>query len=91
MEKKDASLIKLKFFNVLCSILLLTAISFLLFSTYKVISATAVVLIVVSVSTPVVLVGGSFLDMLTGVIEAVLQGVMAIFEGIATVIGSIFS
>ncbi|MCC5901566.1 MAG: hypothetical protein JJT87_06535 [Halomonas sp.] len=83
---------KVKALNVVCSFSLLTSAGYIFFAGFNLFVLMVVAAALSSMAAPV-LVGGnnSFLEVLLGILEAIAEGVVAIFTGIYNAISALFN
>ncbi len=81
MTRKTERSIGLRAFNALCATILFVSGLYILFAGMQIVAVAALVCATVGVAIPVVLSGAG---MLTGIAEALLDGIMAIFDAIAS-------
>ena len=91
MKKNADRSPKIKALNTLCASVLLGSLIYILVSGVHMAALAMVVTSAVGLATPVVLSGEGFMDIITGLFEAVFEGIAVIFEGIADFISGIFS
>lgn len=90
MKKRKDRPPKIKALNALCASILLCSLIYMLVAGIKLAALGIVATSVVGLVTPVVISGEGFLEIITGIFEAVFEGIAVIFEGIAGFISGIF-
>ncbi len=91
MKKRKDRPPKIKALNALCASILLCSLIYMLVDGMKMVALGIMATSVVGLVTPVVLSGEGFMDIITGLFEAVFEGIAVIFESIADFISGIFS
>jgi len=91
MKNKKKKSLKIRVLNSICAFVLLISVIFIWATGFDYISTGIMTAALISLATPVVLSGEGFIDVISGIFEAIFEGVLAIFEGIAEVISGIFS
>lgn len=90
MKKKDNQSPKIKALNAICASVLLCSLVYMLVAGVKVAALSVMIASLAGAATPVILAGEGFMDVLTGIFEALFEGVMVIIEGIADFITGLF-
>jgi len=90
MKKREEPSPKIKALNTICVLVLLCSVIYMLIAGVKVAALGAIAVSLVGAATPVFIMGEGFMDVLTGVFEAVFEGIMVIVEGIAEFISGLF-
>lgn len=88
MDRENRSL-QIRAFNCICSLVLIGSLIYILIVGLEKVAAALLVLSVVSAATPVVFAGGNMLEILVGILEALLEGIMLIVEGIVGIVSGI--
>ena len=91
MKKKTKRSPGLRAFNALGVTLLLSSLVYILVVGFHSIAMAAVALSVAGVATPVVLSNDGPLEILLGTLEGMIDGALAIVEGITSAISGLFS
>lgn len=89
MDKKERP-VGLRVLNALCATVLVFSGLYILFSGFQAVAVAALVCAAVAVATPVMVTGEGGLEILTGILDAFLDGIMGIFEAIASFISGLF-
>lgn len=84
MGRKDKSIIK-RILNSLGSLALIGAGGYMFFAGFSMLSSIIFTAALLSICTPVITDGGSIAEVVTGVVEVFIEGVMGVFEAIASV------
>jgi hypothetical protein len=84
VSRKTERSIGLRAFNAVCATILFVSGLYILFAGMQIVAVAALLCATVGVAIPVVLSGAGILEMLTGIAEAILDGIMAIFDAIAS-------
>ena len=82
--------IQIRAFNCICSLVLICALIYILAAGLEKVAATLIVVSIISAAAPVVYAGGSVLEIFVGFLEALLEGIMLIVEGVTNILSSIF-
>ena len=90
MENKPKRSPALRLLNALCATALIAAVIFMLVAGFHFGTVAVAALAVASVATPVVISGVGIVEMLTGLVEALVDGVLAIIECIVSAISALF-
>jgi hypothetical protein len=90
MKKKSKRPLGLRVFNALGVTLLLSSVVYILVAGFHSVAMAAVALSIAGVATPVVLSDDGPLEILLGTLEAVVDGALAIVEGITSAISGLF-
>ena len=90
MKNRVERSIGLRAFNALCAILLLIAVFYTLAIGFHAAALAAVVLAITGAATPVVISSEGTLEIFLGTFEAMIDGIVAIVEGITSAIASLF-
>jgi len=89
MDKKPNNL-AIKVANSIFSLALLVSLVLIMFSGYKLVAATMLVLAVAGAASPVISAGGTLFEVVTEVISTLVAGVQALIEAVTSMIGSLF-
>ena len=89
-ENAKAKPVGIRVLNSICAVVLLGSIMFLLIAGFELVAAGALALALVGLATPVVMGSGGVVEVLLGILEAIAEGVLAIFEGIANAFAALF-
>jgi len=89
MDKGNRPL-QIRAFNCICSLVLICALVYILVAGLEKVAAVLIVVSIISAATPVVYAGGNVLEMFVGFLEALLEGIMLIVEGVTNILSSIF-
>lgn len=73
---------RIKLLNCLCSLVILGSVMAAVFVGMNIYALGVLTIAVASIATPVIIGGEGILDMLVGVLEAVLDGVLVLVEAI---------
>ena len=90
MTAKDKKPFKIRVLNSLCAFALLGSIIYIAFVGFEAMAVGVLALSLAAVAAPVVASGEGFLEVLSGVFEAIIEGIVSIFEAIADAIASMF-
>lgn len=90
MKKKTKRPLSLRVFNALGATLLLSSVVYILVAGFHSVAMAAVALSIAGVATPVALSDDGPLEILLGTLEAIIEGVLTIVEGITGAISSMF-
>ena len=90
MEDKPKRSPALRLFNALCATALIAAVIFILVAGFHSGAMAMAALAIASVAVPVVIGGEGIADVLTGLVEALVDGVIAIIECIVGAISGLF-
>lgn len=85
-RRKDRPL-AIRILGALCSTAMLCTFVYILIAGFSMAAGVALAVAVVGIATPVMVAGGGFVEMIVSFFEALLEGVLAIFE----FIGDLFS
>ena len=88
-DRKHRSL-KIKILNSICSSALIVSLIYVLVAGFEVVALGAMAIAIAGVATPVVLSGEGVLEVLFGIVGAIIDGVMIIIEGITNAISGLF-
>lgn len=80
----------LRAFNALCTIVLLFACGLIIIMGFNLPSVAALICAAAGVVTPVLVSGEGVLEMFSGVVDAILDGIVAIVEAIVGVFSGLF-
>lgn len=89
MRNKAARPIKLRAFNALCATLLFASVVYIIFMDFHAVAIAALAFAIAGAATPVALSGEGALEVVLGTFEAIIDGIMAIAEGIASAISGL--
>jgi hypothetical protein len=89
MSRKKRS-IGVRALNAGCAVVLLGAGIYIFMAGFQFAAVAALVCCTVAVATPVFLSGEGILEVISGIFEALLDGLMAILEAIASVFADLF-
>ena len=89
MDKGNRPL-QIRAFNCICSLVLICALVYILVAGLEKVAAVLIVVSIISAATPVVYAGGNVLEMFVGFLEALLEGIMLIVEGVTNILSRIF-
>ena len=90
MDRKQKPLM-IKVLNSVCACTLIGCLIYIVFAGFHAVVLGAMVIALACAATPVVIAGEDFLEILLGIIEALVDGIMVIVEGIISAISGIFS
>lgn len=90
MKVKNERSAGLRTFNALCAIVLLIAGLYILIAGFQIVAVAALVCAAAGVATPVVISGDGLLEMISGIFEAILDGIMGILEAIGSFFSGLF-
>jgi len=90
MKNREGQSPKIKALNVICAFVLMASVVYMLVAGFKVVALNTIVISLAGAATPVIMAGEGFVSFITGIFEAVLEGVLVIIEGIADFISGIF-
>lgn len=90
MKAKDKKPVGIRVLNSLCAVALLGSIIYSLVAGFEAMAIGVLALSLVGATAPVVASGEGFLEVLSGVFEALTEGIVSIFEAIADAIASLF-
>lgn len=90
MKKKTKRPLSLRVLNALGATLLLSSVVYILVAGFHSVAMAAVALSIAGVATPVALSDDGPLEILLGTLEAIIEGVLTIVEGITGAISSMF-
>ncbi|VUD69451.1 hypothetical protein TDB9533_04821 [Thalassocella blandensis] len=85
MGRRNNKSIQIKAFNAVCSILLISSIIYILFAGFEVIATGILITSLAASAVPVVVAGEGLVEILVGILEALLEGVMVVVECIASI------
>lgn len=88
MAKKKS--IYLRLFNTLCSLTIIGAACYLIFAGMDLLAMGILASSLAAMTAPVVIDGGSVIEVLAGIVEAFVEGLALIVDGISSLLGSIF-
>lgn len=91
MKKREERSPKIKALNPICTSVLFCSLVYMLVAGMNIVALGIVVSSVVGMAAPVMLSGEGVLDILTGLFEAVFEGMAVIVEGIAGFLSGLFS
>ncbi|AKS41153.1 hypothetical protein [Wenzhouxiangella marina] len=91
MKRRSDRSIGMKLLNAMMALLLLGSACFMLIVGLHVIAISALLVSVAGLATPVILSGEGIVDMISGFFEAILEGLLAIVEGITEFFSGLFS
>lgn len=89
MEQRKPRHLFVRLINACSSLTVIAAVVYILFAGFTLTSTAVVTVAVVVLAAPVVSAGGSLVEMLSGILEAFIQGLMAIFDVIGSVISGL--
>lgn len=89
MEQRKPRHLFVRLINACSSLTVIAAVVYILFAGFTLTSTAVVTVAVVVLAAPVVSAGGSLVEMLSGILEAFMQGLMAIFDVIGSVISGL--
>lgn len=89
MARKDKSL-KLRVFNAVCSTILISAIGYAIIVSWDVFAMGFITASIIGASVPVVLSGEGALEIVLGIFEVLIEGIVELFAGILSAISGIF-
>jgi len=89
-DKKEKSRM-LRMLNSICSGVLISSLVYMLVVGFEFYAMTVMLAAIVGAGAPVVASEDSILEMLTGLFEAIIEGVMAVVSGIVSVISGLFN
>ena len=81
----------LRFLNSFCAFALLGCVIYIIFAGFQAAAVGFALLALASVAVPVAMGGDGILEILSGILEALVEGVLGIFETIADFISGLFS
>ena len=90
MKTKEDRSIGIKILNSLFATMLLVAVGYILLVGIEVVAMGAIVLALIGMAVPVAMSGEGVLAIVAGVFEALVEGVLVIFEAIANAISGLF-
>lgn len=90
MSNKAARSIKLRAFNALCATLFFAAVVYIMFMDFHAAAIAALVFAIAGAATPVALSGEGALEIVLGTFEAIIDGVVAIVEALASAVSGLF-
>lgn len=82
-NKKERSILN-RFLNATCFLTMLASCLYIIFLGFNVFLVGVIVGALIILSIPLLIGGESALDILTGTLEAVIDGAVAIFDGLAS-------
>ena len=89
MKQRKPRHLFVRLINACSSLTVIAAVVYILFAGFTLTSTAVVTVAVVVLAAPVVSAGGSLVEMLSGILEAFMQGLMAIFDVIGSVISGL--
>ena len=87
-NRKEKSL-RIRFFSSACSITLIGTFIFILVSGFEALSGLLIATALVGAAAPSVIAGASFLEVLTGTLEVIVDGTLSILDAIVSIFGSL--
>ena len=84
MNRKDKPLLH-RIFTTVCTFTLIGAGMYAIFAGLNLTSGIVIGLAIASIATPVVIEGGSILEVIFGVFEALLEGLMGVLDAIGNI------
>ena len=84
MKKKKRSLLN-RILNATCFLSILVSYLYLIFLGFNLFASGIIVGAIIITSIPVVMAGEGTFDILSGILEAVVDGALAVIEGIASI------
>lgn len=88
-DRKKKSLI-IRMLNSICASVLIGSFIYAAIAGFEAVAVGAMIVALVSASTPVILSGEGVLEVLLGIVEALVEGIMTIVEGILSAISGLF-
>ncbi|KAA3637990.1 MAG: hypothetical protein DWP95_13570 [Proteobacteria bacterium] len=90
MKNGEDQSTKIKALNAICASVLLCSLVYMLVAGVKMVALSAMVASLAGAATPVMMAGEGVFAILSGILEALFEGVMVIIEGIADFISGLF-
>ncbi len=84
MNRKEKPLLR-RIFGTVGSFVLIGACGYTFFAGMNLLVGLILAVSILSIATPVVIDGGEFFELITGVFEAFIDGIMGIFDAIASI------
>ena len=84
MNRKDKPLIR-RIFGTISSFVLIGACGYAFFAGVNALTGLIIALAILSIATPVVIDGGSIIELFVGIFEAFLEGLMGVVDAIASI------
>jgi hypothetical protein len=97
LKKKEYSMpkeikpLKIRALNVFCSLTLLASSGYILFAGFNLIVLGVMATALAGAATPVVIGGDGILEVISGVVEAIFEGIAVVVEGACNAISALFS
>ena len=88
---KEPKPLKIRVLNIFCSLSLLVSLGYILFAGFNLIVLGAITAALAGVATPVLVGGGGILEVISGIVEALVEGIAAVAEGTCSAISALFS
>lgn len=89
--KRQKSSAGLRVFRGICSFVMTASVFAILIGGFNMITGAAIALAVVSIAAPIVIGGGSFIEMVVAVFGAILEGILTLVEGIVNAVSGMFN
>ncbi len=90
MARKERE-IKFRILNAVCSALLLGAICYAFITSFDLIATGLIAVAIIGVATPAVISGDGIFDMLLGIFEGLIEGLVELAAGILSAIANLFN
>ena len=90
MKNRENQSPKIKALNAICAFVLMGSVIYMLVAGVKIAALSAMVISLAGAATPVIMAGEGFVSVITGIFEALFEGVMVIIEGVADFISGLF-
>lgn len=84
MKRKSKPIIK-KVFNTISSFALIGATGYMIFAGINFISGTVLAIALLSICSPVIIDGGSIIEVIGGIFEAFVEGLMGVIDAITSI------
>ena len=90
MRNKEKRSLGLRFLNSFCALALLICIAYMVFAGFQAVVIGVALLALGGLAVPVAMEGEGLVEIIIGISEAVIEGIIAVFEAIANFISGLF-
>lgn len=90
MKRQNGS-VGIRTFRSICSFVMIASVFAILIGGFKLFTGAVLALAVVSIAAPIVIAGGSFIEMVVAVFGAILEGILTLIEGMVNAVLGMFN